>query len=43
MESVSRIIVLLLAVALILALSKGGWKGKGGVSEWLKAKFVGSG
>jgi hypothetical protein len=38
MESIARIVVLLLAVALLLALSRGGW---GGVRAWLHAKFIG--
>jgi hypothetical protein len=38
MESIARIIVLLLAVALILQLSKGGWPA---VWSWLKIKYTG--
>lgn len=40
MESIARIFVLLLCVALLLALARGGW---GGVRQWLRAKFIGSG
>lgn len=41
MESIARLIVLLLAIAIVLALVRGGWSGHGGVLEWLKLKFIG--
>ncbi len=40
MESIAGILLLALVIALILAFAKGGMKG---ISEWLKAKFIGAG
>jgi hypothetical protein len=37
MESWARVILLLLAVALLINVANGTWR------EWLKAKFVGAG
>lgn len=43
MESLAAILLTALAIALIIAYSKGGLSGRHGVGEWLHAKFIGQG
>jgi len=42
-ESLARILVLLLLIILFLRLISGGWTGNSGVTAWLRSKFIGAG
>jgi hypothetical protein len=35
------LLLMLLGVALVARLAEGGWSGRGGVQDWLRAKFLG--
>ena len=41
MDDLARIILMVLAGGLTLALVRGGWNGRGGVRDWLSMKFLG--
>jgi hypothetical protein len=40
-NQLARLLLLLLGVALVARLAEGGWSGRGGVQDWLRAKFLG--
>ena len=41
MNRLATLLLLLLGVALVSRLAEGGWSGRRGVRDWLRAKFLG--
>ncbi|MDQ2897923.1 MAG: hypothetical protein M3Y09_20200 [Actinomycetota bacterium] len=40
-DELAGVVLMILGAVLMLALVRGGWTGKGGVTDLLKAKFLG--
>ena len=41
MDSLAKLLLLVIAASMFIALMKGGFTGPGGLTAWFKAKFLG--